>query len=406
MAASDRCAGPDDAHGVFDDGRHGVHLPALHDPARIREPGQNGRSPAGGCRRPGLDAVSHVPAGDRSAVDARDHRRLDAGADPQHRRVRDPGAAGRHLDLHDRPGAVGRVLQEYRLVDGLGRSGVDGGADPDSAGRVQPLSDPRRGPGQRRMNSGFGRAWLAFGYAFLYIPIATLIAFSFNASKMVTLWGGFSLHWYHEILHDSELIDGFVTSLKIALMTATASIVLGTLAAFTLVRYRDFFGRTLFIAHINAPLVVPEVITGLSLLLFFVACERVFGIFAERGIVTIWIGHTSICACYAAVVIQSRLLTMDKSLEEAAMNLGCSSFLNGPGVKTLPIVIFARARLGLNPTVNAVATLSVVVVSIGVLAGSLWMARSERRRAEEQAAAYREAMGEIGRRTPASIEAM
>ncbi len=236
------------------------------------------------------------------------------------------------------------------------------------------------------------------------------------------------------ILHDSELIDGFVTSLKIALMTATASIVLGTLAAFTLVRYRDFFGRTLFIAHINAPLVVPEVITGLSLLLFFVACERVFGIFAERGIVTIWIGHTSICTCYAAVVIQSRLLTMDKSLEEAAMNLGCrpfqvfvlvtlpmilqslvsawlltftislddvvtSSFLNGPGVKTLPIVIFARARLGLNPTVNAVATLSVVVVSVGVLAGSLWMARSERRRTEEQAAAYREGMLQIGQRT-------
>ncbi len=277
------------------------------------------------------------------------------------------------------------------------------------------------------MNSRFGRAWLAFGYAFLYIPIATLIVFSFNQSKMVTLWAGFSLRWYREILHDSELIDAFFTSLKIALMTASASIVLGTLAAFALVRYRSFFGRTAFIAHINAPLVVPEVITGLSLLLFFVACERMFGLFSERGIVTIWIGHTSICTCYAAVVIQSRLLAMDKSLEEAAMNLGCrpfqvfllvtlpqiaqslvsawlltftislddvvtSSFLNGPGVSTLPIVIFARARLGLNPTVNAVATLSVAVVSIGVLTGSLWMARSERRRAQEQAAAYREGM--------------
>jgi len=284
------------------------------------------------------------------------------------------------------------------------------------------------------MNSRFGRIWLLAGYAFLYIPIATLIVFSFNESQMVTLWSRFSLRWYRAIVHDTELIDGFVTSLKIALMTATASIVLGTLAAFALVRYRSFFGRTAFIAHINAPLVVPEVITGLSLLLFFVACEKAFGIFSEHGIVTIWIGHTSICTCYAAVVIQSRLLAMDKALEEAAMDLGCrpfqvfvlvtlpmiaqslvsawlltftislddvvtSSFLNGPGVSTLPIVIFARARLGLNPTVNAVATLSVAVVSIGVLVGSLWMARNERRRAEEQAAAYREGMSEVERRT-------
>ena len=288
------------------------------------------------------------------------------------------------------------------------------------------------------MTSIFGRIWLAWGYAFLYIPIATLIAFSFNASKMVTLWGGFSLRWYAEIVHDSELIDAFLTSLKVALMTATASIVLGTLAAFALVRYRRFPGRAGFIAHINAPLVVPEVITGLSLLLFFVACQRVFGLFSERGIVTIWIGHTSICTCYAAVVIQSRLLSMDRSLEEAAMNLGCrplqvftlvtlpmiaqslvsawlltftislddvvtSSFLSGPGVSTLPIVIFARARLGLNPTVNAVATLSVAVVSIGVLTGSLWMARSERRRAQEQAAAYREGMLQAGLRAPGAI---
>jgi putrescine transport system permease protein len=282
--------------------------------------------------------------------------------------------------------------------------------------------------------SRFGRAWLLAGYAFLYIPIVTLIAFSFNESKMVTLWSGFSLRWYRALLTDTEVIDGFVTSLKIALMTATASVVLGTLAAFALVRYRSFRGRAAFIAHINAPLVVPEVITGLSLLLFFVACSKVFGIFTTRGIVTIWIGHTSICSCYAAVVIQSRLLAMDTSLEESAMDLGCrpfqvfvlvtlpliaqslisawlltftislddvvtSSFLNGPGVSTLPIVIFARARLGLNPSVNAVATLSVAVVSIGVLVGSLWMARNERRRSEEQAAAYREGMREVERRT-------
>src|SRR5207245_1487467 len=142
-------------------------------------------------------------------------------------------------DADDRPRVVGRVLPQRRLVDGLGRGRLDGRANPDSAGRVQPLPDPRRGAGERHVNSRFGRTWLAFGYAFLYIPIATLIVFSFNESKMVTLWSGFSLRWYHEILHDSEFIDAFLTSLKIALMTATASIVLGTMAAFALVRYRS-----------------------------------------------------------------------------------------------------------------------------------------------------------------------
>jgi len=282
------------------------------------------------------------------------------------------------------------------------------------------------------MNSRIGKIWLAAGYLFLYIPIVTLIVYSFNASKMMTLWGGFSLHWYQAILSDTEVVDGFLLSMKVALLTATASVFLGLLAAFALVRYRDFLGRMTFIAHINAPLVVPEVITGLSLLLFFVACERTFGA-PERGLMTIWIGHTSICASYAAVVIQSRLLEMDRSLEEAAMDLGCrpfqvfylvtlpmiaqslasswlltftislddvvtTAFLSGPGSTTLPIVIFSRARLGLNPSVNVVATITVVVVGIGVLVGSLWLARAERRRAEEQAAAYREGMQELERR--------
>jgi putrescine transport system permease protein len=276
------------------------------------------------------------------------------------------------------------------------------------------------------MDSRFGKAWLAAGYAFLYLPILTLIVFSFNDSKMVTLWGGFTLKWYGVIAHDTEVVDGFILSIKIALMTATASIVLGTLAAFAMVRYKSFFGRTAFSAHINAPLVVPEVITGLSLLLFFVMCEHMFGM-PERGIFTIWAGHTSVGMAYAAVVIQSRLLEMDKSLEEAAMDLGCrpfqvfylvtlpmiaqsimaawlltftislddviaTAFLSGPGSTTLPIVILSRARLGLNPTVNAIATITVVVVAIGVIAASLWLNRQERRRAAEQSAAYREGL--------------
>jgi putrescine transport system permease protein len=278
------------------------------------------------------------------------------------------------------------------------------------------------------MSSRLGKAWLTAGYIFLYMPIFTLIIFSFNDSKMVTLWGGFTFKWYGVIAHDSEVVDAFLMSLKVALMSATASVLLGTFAAFALVRYKRFTGRTVFAAHINAPLVVPEVITGLSLLLFFVMCERLFG-WPDRGILTIWAGHTSVGMAYAAVVIQSRLMEMDKSLEEAAMDLGCkpfqvfflvtlpmiaqalmsswlltftlslddvvaTAFLSGPGSTTLPIVILSRARLGLNPTINAIATITVAVVSIGVLAGSLWLSRQETRRAAEQAAAYREGTGQ------------
>jgi len=276
------------------------------------------------------------------------------------------------------------------------------------------------------MDSKLGKSWLLAGYIFLYLPIVTLIVFSFNDSKMVTLWGGFTFKWYGVIAHDTEVVDGFILSMKIALLTATASVVLGMLAAFAMVRYKSFFGRTTFSAHINAPLVVPEVITGLSLLLFFVMCERLFGM-PERGIFTIWAGHTSIGMAYAAVVIQSRLLEMDKSLEEAAMDLGCkpfqvfylvtlplivqsimsawlltftislddvvsTAFLSGPGSTTLPIVILSRARLGLNPTVNAIATITVAVVAVGVLATSMWLSRQEKMRAAEQSAAYREGM--------------
>jgi putrescine transport system permease protein len=276
------------------------------------------------------------------------------------------------------------------------------------------------------MNSRIGKIWLTLGYLFLYLPIFTLIIFSFNDSKMVTLWGGFTFKWYGLIANDTEVIDGLKLSMKVALLSATSSVFLGMLAAFAMVRYKKFMGRTAFIAHINAPLVVPEVITGLSLLLFFVMCQRIFGV-PDRGIFTIWAGHTSVGMAYAAVVIQSRLMEMDKSLEEAAMDLGCrpfqvftlvtfpmivqslasswlltftislddvvsTAFLSGPGSTTLPIIILSRARLGLNPTINVIATITVAVVSVGVLAGSLWMSRQERKRSAEQAAAYREGM--------------
>ena len=273
-------------------------------------------------------------------------------------------------------------------------------------------------------------SWMLAMYLFLYLPILSLIVFSFNDSKMVTLWGGFTTKWYGQIIQDREVMDGFVLSLKIAFFTACASVVLGTLAAFAMVRYRRFTGRGLFSGMINAPLVMPEVIVGLSLLLMLVSVQRTID-WPEKGVLTIWFGHTLLGMAYAAVVIQSRLLELDKSLEEAAMDLGCkpwqvfylvtlpmisqslvsawlltftlslddvvlTNFLNGPGSTTLPIVIFSRAKLGLSPTVNAVATLMILVVSVVVIVGSIWMAKAEKRRAKEQALAYRQGMEQAG----------
>jgi putrescine transport system permease protein len=272
-----------------------------------------------------------------------------------------------------------------------------------------------------------GKTWLGAGFAFLYIPILTLIVFSFNDSRMLSVWGGLSLRWYYALVQDEQIQSAVWTSLKIAFFAASAAIILGTLAAFAISRYKRFAGRTTFLAHINAPLVVPEVITGLSLLLFFVACENLLGGASLRGMLAIWIGHTSICTAYATVVIQARLSEVDRSVEEAAMDLGCrpfqvfyliilpsitqslasawlltftislddvvsTQFLMMPGTTTLPVLIFARARLGLDPMINAVATITVILVGTGVAVASLLLVRKERLRVEAQAAAYREGM--------------
>ena len=267
----------------------------------------------------------------------------------------------------------------------------------------------------------FGRGWLSLGYLFLYLPIIVLVLFSFNSSRQDMVWSGFSTKWYGELLNDSEIINGFGLSLRIAVMSACSAVVLGTFAAFVLNRYKRFRGRMLFAGMASAPLVMPEVIIGLSLLLMLVSVQKVFG-FPERGMATIWIGHTLLGMAYAAVVVQSRLQEVSKSLEEAAMDLGCrphqvfflvtlpnitqalgsawlltftlslddvvlSAFLSGPGSSTMPIVIFSRARLGLDPRVNAVAALTILVVSLGVLAASLMTARAERLRQRQLAAA-------------------
>ena len=273
------------------------------------------------------------------------------------------------------------------------------------------------------LNRWFGRGWLGAGYVFLYLPIVALVLYSFNDSAIPNVWRGFTLKWYAALPADSELLGGLWLSLKIALMTAFGSVVLGTLAAFTLVKYKRFAGRTLFSGMVSAPLVMPEVVLGLSLLLMLVSVQRAIG-FPERGVMTIWLGHMLLGMAYATVVIQARLQDLNPQLEEAAMDLGAkphqvftlitlpmitpsmlsawlltftlslddvvlSAFLSGPGATTMPLVIFSRARLGLNPSVNAVATIIVVLVAIGVVAASYWIANAERRRTLEMTAANR-----------------
>jgi putrescine transport system permease protein len=251
-----------------------------------------------------------------------------------------------------------------------------------------------------RKLSSFNIAALVLGLAFLYLPIAILIIYSFNDSRLVTVWGGWSMRWYTELAGDGPLLDAAFTSLRVALISASAATLLGTLAALALVRAHRFRGKLLFAAMIYAPLVMPEVITGLSMLLLFVAVA------ADRGFWTVIIAHTTMAMCFVTVVVQSRLVDFDLSLEEAAMDLGASpahtffavtlplilpaivaawmlafalslddlviaSFTTGPGATTLPIRIYSEVRLGVKPEMNAVCTIMVAVVGLAVVAASL-----------------------------------
>ncbi|OYT88504.1 MAG: putrescine ABC transporter permease PotI [Burkholderiales bacterium PBB6] len=273
-------------------------------------------------------------------------------------------------------------------------------------------------------NQRFGKAWLLGGFVFLYLPIVALVLFSFNDSPVANVWRGFTFKWYAALASDTEMLAGLWLSMKIAFFTACGSVVLGTFAAFALVKYKRFFGRTLFSGMVNAPLVMPEVVVGLSLLLMLVMVQRAIG-FPERGAFTMWLGHLLLGMSYATVVVQARLQELNPQLEEAAMDLGAkprqvfflvtlpmisqalmsawlltftlslddvvlSAFLSGPGATTMPLVIFSRARLGLNPSVNAVATVIVVIVALGVVAASYMIARAERRRQQEMSAASRQ----------------
>jgi putrescine transport system permease protein len=269
-----------------------------------------------------------------------------------------------------------------------------------------------------RRSSWFNIVSVTLGFAFLYLPIVLLVIFSFNASKLVTVWGGFSTKWYAALLHDEALLAAAWVTLRVALISATVATVLGTMAAITLVRYGRFKGRTLFSGMIYAPLVMPDVITGLSLLLLFVAVGL------DRGFWTIILAHITFSMCFVAVVVQSRLITFDRSLEEAALDLGCpplktffqitlpliapaivagwmlgftlslddlviASFTTGPGATTLPMKIYSQVRLGVTPEINAVCTILIALVTIGVIAASIVTKRREveRQRAERLAAA-------------------
>jgi len=261
--------------------------------------------------------------------------------------------------------------------------------------------------------SRFVLSTLVFGYAFLYLPLMLVIVYSFNDSRIATVWGGFSTRWYGELLHNEQVLATAFLSLRIALTSATMATILGTMAGLALARFRRFRGRTLFTGMITSPMVMPEVITGLSLLLLFIALEQLVGWPAERGFSTITIAHTTFSMAYVAVIVQSRLAAMDESLEDAAMDLGgtplrvvfditlplitpamaagwllsftlslddlvIASFVSGPGASTLPMYIFSKVKLGVSPDINALATLIIAFVTLGVLVSWLALRRADR----------------------------
>ncbi|GLR62921.1 ABC transporter permease subunit [Marinospirillum insulare] len=260
----------------------------------------------------------------------------------------------------------------------------------------------------------FSRFMLFAGLAFIYLPMLILVIYSFNASRLVTVWGGWSTKWYAGLLDNTQLMNAVLRSLEIASYTAIAATALGTLAALVLTRIGQFKGRTLFGGMVTAPLVMPEVITGLSLLLLFVAMAQLIGWPVERGLMTIWIAHTTFCTAYVSVIVSARLREVDRSMEEAAMDLGAkpwkvfflitlpmiapslaagammsfalslddlvlASFVSGPGSTTLPMEIFSAVRMGVKPEINAIASL--ILLFISIITFLLWFFT---RRAEEK----------------------
>lgn len=264
---------------------------------------------------------------------------------------------------------------------------------------------------------------LCLGIAILYVPMVVLIGYSFNASALVSVWGGFSTSWYARLLHNDEILEAAWLSLQIGVAVSTGSVVLGTLAAVSLTRFKRFGGRLLLIGMVNAPLVMPEIITGITQLLLFISMMNVIG-WPHRGALTIIIAHIAFCTSYVTITVQSRLQSSDHSLEEAAMDLGAgpfgafidttlpiiapalvsswllsltlslddlviSSLVSGPGASTLPMVIFSKVKLGVSPDINALASLIICVVGIGVVFAAILMRRTEKQRLQEAQIAER-----------------
>lgn len=261
----------------------------------------------------------------------------------------------------------------------------------------------------------FTSVMLVMGLLFLYVPMLVLVVYSFNASKLVTVWSGFSTQWYGELFRDEQILSAIWMSLRIAFLSASMAVCLGTIAAFVMTRYGKFRGKTALSTMVTAPLVMPEVITGLSLLLLFVQMAQITGWPADRGMATIWIAHTTFCSAYVAVVVAARLREIDPSIEEAAMDLGSppmktffcvtlpviapalvagwllaftlslddlviASFVSGPGANTLPMVVFSSVRMGVSPKINALATLIILTVSLATLLAWYLMRRNEAKR--------------------------
>ena len=264
---------------------------------------------------------------------------------------------------------------------------------------------------------------LSFGFAFLYIPILSMIVFSFNNSRLATVWGGFSVKWYGKLLHNDQVLQALVLSLEIAFISATVATILGTMAGIALARFKRFRGRTLFSGLVTAPLIMPEVITGISSLIFFILMAEYLGWPAKRGFTTVTLAHITFSLTFVTSVVHSRLIEADVAIEEAAMDLGSrpwqvmqditlpvispailsgwllaftislddvviTSFTTGPGTTTLPILIWSKVKLGVSPDINALATLIVLTVGIGVVIAGVLLQRGERRRERDTRLAY------------------
>jgi len=266
---------------------------------------------------------------------------------------------------------------------------------------------------------------LCFGFAFFYIPILSMIFFSFNESRLATVWGGFSTKWYVALWKNKQVMTALILSVQIALLSATFATILGTMAGVALARFRKFRGRTFFSGMVNAPLIMPEVITGISMLMLFILMAETVGWPGARGFTTITLAHITFAMVYVTTIVHSRMLSADRSIEEAAMDLGSrpwqvmrdvtlpvispailsgwllaftislddvviSSFVTGPGYTTLPLLIWSKVKLGVTPDINALATIIVVTVAVVVAVAGTVMARAERRRAAEERLAYRD----------------